>query len=629
MIMALNMGIRRVAWGAALAAGLAAGSASASDSRPRHVEKPDNPQAPFAAADNLLARSPAATVAQGPYVSVQVNVDATGRNIVGDASNEPSIAVNPLNPAEMVIAWRHFTTVTSNFRQAGWAYTTDGGATWTFPGVLTPGTFRSDPVLGADLAGNLFYQSLDGNLNLDVFRSTNGGASWGTPVPSFGGDKNWMTIDRSGGPASGFLYGIWQRFADCCGTSVFTRSTNGGASFQSPVPVALWPTFGTMDVGPDGTVYAAGVDGTVDQDFNTFVVSRSANAQVPAATPTFSGVSVNLAGAMSSGGPNPAGLLGQANVVVDRSSGPTRGNVYLLASVAPFDVADPLDVRLSRSTDGGLTWSPPVTVNDDASLANWQWFGAIAVAPDGRLDVVWNDTRNSGLMNVSQLFYSWSYDAGVTWAANVAVSPPFDSTVGFPNQNKIGDYLGIVSDAVQAHVAYAATFNGEEDIYYVRLFPDCNHNGVSDETDLASGTSPDCDHNHVPDECQTASVDPLCRGGGSVPDGGPAAGTPLGVSRDASGDLHLSWGSSCRPEDTDYEVYEGTLGFFPSHAPRLCSTAGSTSATLTPADGDTYYLIVPVHGVLEGSYGVDGHGTERPAGVSACRPQVIRSCSGP
>ena len=608
-----------------------AGQEQASVSRPRHLEKPDDPPGLPAAAADLLARSPAASVIFGPYVSVQVNVDASGHNILGDASNEPSIVVNPTNPNNMVIAWRHFTTITSNFRQAGFAYTLDGGMTWTFPGVLTPGTFRSDPVVGTDLTGNLFFQSLKGDFTLDVFKSTNGGVSWGAPVPSFGGDKNWMTIDRSGGAGSGQIYGIWQRFADCCDTNVFTRSTDGGASFQSPVPVDLWPTFGTMDVGPDGTVYAAGVDGTDTQDFNTFVVSRSTNAQVPALTPAFSGVAASLGGAMSFGGPNPDGLLGQANVAVDRSTGPTRGNVYLLASVAPFGSQDPLDVHFSRSTDGGLTWSAPVRVNDDVSLANWQWFGAIAVAPNGRLDVVWNDTRNSGQMNVSQLFYAWSYDAGATWSPNVAVSPSFDSTVGWPNQNKIGDYLGIVSDAVQAHVAYAATFNGEQDIYYVRVFPDCNRNDVSDEIDVATGTSPDCDGNRIPDECQTLAVDPLCLGGGTAPDGTPAAaGTPLGVARDAaSGDLHLSWGASCSAADTDYEVYEGALGNFTSHAPRLCTTSGSTTATLTPAGGSTYYLVVPAHGVLEGSYGRDSRGVERPAGQSACHPQVVRTCAAP
>jgi hypothetical protein len=529
----------------------------------------------------------------------------------------------------MLIGWRQFNSITSNFRQAGWAYTTNGGSTWTFPGVLTPGTFRSDPVVGTDTIGNLFYQSLKGDFTLDLFKSTNAAVSWGAPVPSFGGDKNWMAIDRSGGVGTGNIYGIWQRFADCCDLNVFTRSTNGGLSFQSPVQVVFWPTFGTMDVGPDGTLYAAGIDGTTTQDVNTFVVSHSPNAQNPSQSPFFTGTQVALNGAMAFGGPNPDGLLGQANVVVDKSSGPTRGYVYLLASVAPFDVADPLDVRLSRSTDGGMTWSAPVRVNDDPSIGNWQWFGALAVAPDGRLDAVWYDSRNSGQANISQLFYAYSYNAGATWSPNVAVSPSFDSTVGWPQQNKIGDYLGIVSDTVQAHVAYAATFNGEQDVYYVRVFPDCNHNGISDEFDVAHGTSPDCDRNHVPDECQVSVVDSACGGAGSAPDGGPVAGSPLRVSRLPSGDVQLSWGASCSGSDADYEVYEGTLGNFTSHAPRLCTTSGSTTVTLTPGGDNTYYLVVPRNAVLEGSYGKNSSGAERPQGQNACYPQVVRTCTAP
>jgi hypothetical protein len=634
----MNQCSRRLAWAAvmvALAIGPAAGAGPgapgpSSGARFQQEERPDNPPAPFAAADDPLARSPAGDVAFGPYLSVQVNVDAAGRNIVGDAANEPSLVINPINPNNMLIGWRQFNSITSNFRQAGWAYTTNGGSTWTFPGVLTPGIFRSDPVVGTDTVGNLFYQSLKGDFTLDLFKSATAGVSWGAPVPSFGGDKNWLAIDRSGGIGTGNIDGIWQRFSACCGLNVFTRSTNGGLSFQSPVQVVFWPTFGTMDVGPDGTLYAAGIDGTNDQDVNTFVVSHSPNAQNPSQSPFFTGTQVALNGAMAFGGPNPDGLLGQANVVVDKSAGPTRGYVYLLASVAPFDVADPLDVRLSRSTDGGLNWSPPVRVNDDPSLDNYQWFGALAVAPDGRLDAVWYDSRSSGVPNISQLYYAWSYDAGVTWSPNVAVSPAFDSTVGWPQQNKIGDYLGIVSDNVQAHVAYAATFNGEQDVYYVRVFPDCNHNGISDETDVAHGTSPDCDANHVPDECQVTPVDPTCGGAGSAPDGASVAGIPLRVSSLPSGDVQLSWGASCSGGDADYEVYEGTLGNFTSHAPRLCTTSGSTTVTLTPGGDNTYYLVVPRNGVIEGSYGKNSSGAERPQGLNACHPQVVRSCpAGP
>ena len=125
-----------------------------------------------------------------------------------------------------------------------------------------------------------------------------------------------------------------------------------------------------------------------------------------------------------------------------------------------------------RSTDGGQTFSAPKRVNDDPINHNkWHWFGTLAVAPNGRIDSVWLDTRNAANNTDSQLFYSYSTDGGVTWAPNVAVSNSFNPFLGYPNQNKMGDYMTIVSDNTGGDVAYAATFNGEEDVYYVRVAP--------------------------------------------------------------------------------------------------------------------------------------------------------------
>ncbi len=62
-------------------------------------------------------------------------------------------------------------------------------------------------------------------------------------------------------------------------------------------------------------------------------------------------------------------------------------------------------------------------------------------------------------------------DGGTTWAPNVAVSNSFNPFLGYSNQNKLGDYLTIVSDNTGENVAYGATFNGEEDVYYVRVAP--------------------------------------------------------------------------------------------------------------------------------------------------------------
>src|SRR5262245_30929965 len=55
-------------------------------------ERPDQPPGK-PAADDRFARTPGFRIRFGSYESIQVNVDAAGHNILGDAANEPSIAV--------------------------------------------------------------------------------------------------------------------------------------------------------------------------------------------------------------------------------------------------------------------------------------------------------------------------------------------------------------------------------------------------------------------------------------------------------------------------------------------------------------------------------------------------------
>ncbi len=483
-------------------------------------------------------------VPAGSSFGVQANVDAMGKNIIGDAANEPSIAVDPTAPNRMVIGWRQFDNVASNFRQAGWAWSHDGGRTWTFPGVIEPGFFRSDPVLGADADGTFYYCSLSSGFSVQFFKSSDSGLSWGSPTPAFGGDKQWFSIDRTGGIGHGNLYMAWSSNAACCGDNIFTRSFDAAASFTTPVQVFGTPKFGTTAVAPNGTVYVSGFSG----NFNTLLVLGAANANNPLETPNFTiGNVVPFGGPMVLGAePNPAGLLGQLDIAIDSSGTSTDGNIYALCSVdLPGD--DPLDVMFSRSEDGGMTWAPAVRINDDVG-PNWQWFGTIDVAPNGRLDVVWNDTRNSGLGNISQLFYSSSMDGGVTWSTNQAMSPAFDSHVGWPDQFKMGDYYDMSSDRVGANLAWAATFNGEQDVYFLRIGEyDCNDNGVADVDDIANLTSADCNGNTIPDECEIAAGTAADSNGNGTLDLCDCAAADL----DGSGDVGINdflellaaWGS--------------------------------------------------------------------------------------
>ena len=156
-----------------------------------------------------MEKGPAYSVMNSGYFTVQVNVDENGNDIIGDAGNETSIAVDPTNPNRMVIGWRQFDTVDSNFRQAGYGYSTDGGLTWTFPGVLNPGVFGSDPVLDFDAEGNFYYNSLLTTLDCVVYIIDDGGVEWNPSVPANGGDKQWMRIDRTNGFGAGNIYSYW------------------------------------------------------------------------------------------------------------------------------------------------------------------------------------------------------------------------------------------------------------------------------------------------------------------------------------------------------------------------------------------------------------------------------------
>src|SRR6266480_2575998 len=437
----------------------------------------DNPPAP----PRKIETSPRMISQFGPFVSFQVNVDQNGQNIIGDAANECVISVDPTNGNKMTIAWRQFNDVNSNFRQGGWGYTSDGGIHWTFPGVLENGVFRSDPVTNSDEIGQFFYLSLQSDVNQsffcdDLWRSLNGGQSWtllSGERGGGGGDKEWFTIDKTNGPGHGFQYqsddGI-----NCSGGGVeFQRSTNGGVTWQAPIVVPGGTDLGTLDVDTNGNLFIGG------EGFSNFNCVRSSNAQIGGQMPTFDRTtSVNMGGSLGSGGINPAGLDGQLFLAIDRSGTATNNNIYMLASVVPPGRST-TDVMFVRSTDGGSTFSAPRRINDDlVNPSKWHWFGTLSVAPNGRIDAVWYDTRNAANNTDSQLFYSWSTDGGVTWAANVAVSDAFNPFEGYPNQSKIGDYITIVSDSGGGNVAYAATFNfnanrgqHEEDVYYVRVAP--------------------------------------------------------------------------------------------------------------------------------------------------------------
>ena len=198
-----------------------------------HAEQEKNPD-PYVHVDPLsYPTSPAYFFQNELITTYQVNVNAQGQNKLGDAANEPSLAINPTNPLHMAIGWRQFNSINSNFREAGYAFSVNGGMNWPHQGVLEPGSFRSDPVLDTDANGRFYYSSLtnrNGKIVNDVFRSEDN-FQWDGAVPAYGGDKQWMVVDKTENPGKGNIYAVWNRNASSCHGD-FVYSFDGGDSYS-------------------------------------------------------------------------------------------------------------------------------------------------------------------------------------------------------------------------------------------------------------------------------------------------------------------------------------------------------------------------------------------------------------
>lgn len=97
-----------------------------------------------------------------------------------------------------------------------------------------------------------------------------------------------------------------------------------------------------------------------------------------------------------------------------------EGAVHLVYGRNPNpDIAGGGEVYHRASTDGGKTWSEEVKMSDDRDADMFgQFFPNLSVAPNGRLDAVWWDTRSDPGTRSNDLYYAYSEDDGRTWSPN-------------------------------------------------------------------------------------------------------------------------------------------------------------------------------------------------------------------
>ncbi|MEO5819070.1 MAG: sialidase family protein [Vicinamibacteraceae bacterium] len=116
------------------------------------------------------------------------------------------------------------------------------------------------------------------------------------------------------------------------------------------------------------------------------------------------------------------------------------------------------DVRLSRSLDGGRTWSPPVVINDVPGAAR-EGLHALAANDAGTVVVAWLDLREKG----TRVYAATSRDHGATWSPDVLVyASPSGSICECCHPSVAIDVGGRIAVQFRNHV------DGARDMYVVR-----------------------------------------------------------------------------------------------------------------------------------------------------------------
>jgi hypothetical protein len=290
-------------------------------------------------------------------------------------------------------------------------------------------------------------------------------------------DKEMMAVDTTSGQAHSFtnrIYVIW----DENNTEEIASTTNG--TFSSPVVLEDVADRGSdiggdVAIGPDGTVYVI----WNRLQFNTFnnqtgettVFAASTNGGASFSTP------VTIATHhLFSFGNNPfipaqdkRGINAFASIAVDRSSA-HPGNLYVVYAdfASSVSAASDTNIYMVRSTNGGANWSAPLKLNDDSGTAS-QFFPWIDVdASSGEVVASWYDTRNdSPAFTHTQMFAAASEDGGMTFSANQlvsSVSGAFTNSVAYSdentsdnanaNPNQYGDYAQIAALGGAAHLIW-------------------------------------------------------------------------------------------------------------------------------------------------------------------------------
>jgi BNR/Asp-box repeat len=411
----------------------------------------------------LVASAMLVSAAATPQVlPVSPGTKVTILNRRPGAFSEPSIAINPQNPKQVLAAFQTPASV---------AYSEDSGEHWQLVAGAAPENYKrsGDVSVAYDILGHAYlcyiafdklgttnYWAHDATRNgVFVRRSLDGGKTWeanAAPVDEqpthpdmlFEDKPHLISDNNPGSPYAGTLYAGWTEFSLTKSIILVSRSRDGGITWSLPYEISTHEGLPRDDngsvegfaaaVGPDGMFYAVWSDGeeidlcTSRDGGITFAPSRRILNVAP---PYFKVEGVE-----------------RSNGFPQIGADPHNGRLFVTWS--DYRNGD-VDVFCATSPDRGRTWSAAVRVNDD-SVHNGadQFFQRLAVDPsDGSAYVIFYDRRGDPANRRAVIVLARSTNAGQSFVNYSWTTSSFNLDGQF-----IGDYTGLAALSGQVYGAW-------------------------------------------------------------------------------------------------------------------------------------------------------------------------------
>lgn len=369
---------------------------------------------------------------------------------------ETAIRVNRYEPRRIVAASKNLQPGAPrglSGEQMAIFYSSDGGASWGqsylpwYAGDVHMGDPSVDWTSDGTAWATIIGVTPGTSLVVRVYKSTDGGATWtfdstlSSPVGL--NDKDMMWVDHSASsPFKDNVYVIW----DINGAGMMARRIGATGTWQAPIQVGL----------------GSGMDVKTNQYGDVFAFLPGSGPGVAKSTDGGAsfGSPVKIATTFGSGWLVPANNIRGVTLYLVGGAWrtATRNEVYAVwndlsgepgctSGYGPgSDATSTCKTRIwfARSTDGGASWSVPVKINDPAALDD-QFFPWLVVDDvTGRLAVSYYDTLGDASRTSVNVYCQSSADGGQSWSSPLEVSSAAtNETTAGASWFQFGDYAGM------------------------------------------------------------------------------------------------------------------------------------------------------------------------------------------